>query len=216
VLAGVVGLLWHAERPGPASERVDGAAAPAPAAAVPAPAAPPSTAPVAAAPAAAPRDLHAQRRRENASSGTPRIARVAPPPGAAPAPAGTLQANTEPPAKLAERADAAARSFAKAAAPRSTPPPTWRVDGGAPGPLDSHWLDELQRVAGTRWQPASPVPAAPGTRRIEFGEGAALTQILLGPSQVLWCESGGMAMQCRSADLGADEASRLLALLPPR
>ena len=147
-----------------------------------------------------------------------------PPPAPAPAPPVAAQRALAKSAAAARADDRAARFEAgnppqqlqpAPSARQAAAPATWRLDGGAPSALDTAWLDELQRVAGTRWQPASPPPAAAETRRIEFGEGAALTQILLGPAQVLWCDNGGMAMQCRSAELAEADARRLREMLPP-
>jgi hypothetical protein len=186
LMAGVIGLLWRGEPPGPARE--DPAAA-APAAAPPLPSTP------AAMPLAAERTLREPA--GTAASLSLSGQRVA-------ADLATSTASAKASGGAPPWADAAARG----ALPTLLQP-------GARREVDAAWLLALAAHTGGRWQPAEAAQPRDGDALLEWRIGdQALARLWLGPASALWCPLTGPQAACQSAALSAQAAAGMKEKLP--
>jgi hypothetical protein len=186
LMAGVIGLLWRGEPPGPARE--DPAAA-APAAAPPLPSTP------AAMPLAAERTLREPA--GTAASLSLSGQRVA-------ADLATSTASAKVSGGAPPWADAAARGAL----------PTL-LQSGARREVDAAWLLALAAHTGGRWQPAEAAQPRDGDALLEWRMGdQALARLWLGPASALWCPLTGPQATCQSAALSAQAAAGMKEKLP--
>ena len=233
LMAGVIGLLWRGEPPGPAREDPAAAAA-APSAA---PAAPGSAAAMVA---------------ETSQQATPK-ARVRSAPvqsieaqvtaAAAPAAAPPLPSTPAPMAMAAERtllqpagtAASLGLSGQRVAADLATSGAIAKASQGAlpwadaaargalptllqPGALrevDAAWLLALAAHTGGRWQPAEAAQPQDGDALLEWRIGdQTLARLWLGPERALWCPLPVSKAACQSAALPAQAAAGMKEKLP--
>lgn len=239
-LAGVLGLLWRGEPPGPASEPPTDVPSAAPAAV-----APPSADDAARARASQARDAASrevasrQRTRDETTARMQAEQRavaerktVAPPAQPAPAPVQALPAQAEaapvvaavapppPPAPAPAAAPVAARAAEPALrmAPRpaapwlaAEAPLQWQLDG-QPWVASENWLATLAAQAHGRWQPAPGATPAPHDLRLEWaGPAGTLGRLWLGEHRLLSCDAAG---RCEAAALDAEAAATLRRTLP--
>lgn len=186
LMAGVIGLLWRGEPPGPAGE--DPAAA-APAAAPPLPSTP------------APMPLAAERTlREPAGT------------AASLSLSGQRVAADLATSTASAKASDGAPPWADAAARGALPT---LLQSGARREVDAAWLLALATHTGGRWQPAEAAQPRDGDALLEWRIGdQALARLWLGPARALWCPLPGPQAACQSAALTAQAAAGMKEKLP--
>lgn len=240
-LAGVLGLLWRGERPGPAVEDAPTAAPTSVPMPMPAPAAPPEPAPapppVQASPASAPSPRPPARPAPRAEAPLAQEAVAAAQQREAAQAAQTRRVEREERAERAAVADAARAAAtaprpALAAAPPPPPPAAmpapppvpwlaalaagdaveWQLEGRPWTPAPD-WLHALAEVAAGRAQPADgPPPTAAGEVVLAWARrGEPAARLWLGPQRLLWCDA---ASRCQSAALDTAAAAALRRTLP--